>query len=145
MVPELYVQTLGPAASTDVKVHGVGLICTSLHPAQSRESKGQRNPRQWLSHTDYRCLYMRLLVHTSIHVTGGGKYVPALYALMMGPRPPPPAPAPRGPPGGGDVHNSPLYNVAQSRESKGSSAMVITCCLAVFACSFYCTHACRHI
>ncbi len=49
-----------------------------------RESKGQRSPRQWLSHADYSCLYVRLLVHASIHVTGGGKYVPALYVQMLG-------------------------------------------------------------
>ncbi len=34
---------------------------------------------------------------------------------------------------GGDVHNSPLYTLAQSRESKGLTAMIILCSLAVQA------------
>ncbi len=44
--------------------------------------------------------------------------------------------------GGGVVHKTPLYNVPPSRESKGPSAMVVLCRLAIFPCGFCCT--CRH-
>ncbi len=41
----------------------------------------------------------------------------------------------------GNVHISPLYTMAHSRDIKGLSAMVIICSLAVFTCGFWCTRA----
>ncbi len=45
--------------------------------AHSREIKG-------LSAMHSSCVYMRLLVHTCTHTTGGSTYIPALYAQTSG-------------------------------------------------------------
>ncbi len=69
--PAQFVQISGPAAGADVQVHGAEGGNVHISPlytmAHSREIKG-------LSAMQSSCAYMRLLVHTCTHTTGGSTY-----------------------------------------------------------------------